>query len=354
MTVLAARTAPRGAVVVAATVAGVVVAQAVAARAGVGWVPGGDLAVYRAAGEAVLAGLSPYEVDLHGYRFVYTPFAAVLLTPLALLVPGAAYWAWTTAAAAGLARYTTAGALLLSPVAATLLLGNVNLLLMAMVLADLLLVRGRARGVLTGLAAGIKLTPLIFIVYLFLIGRIRAGLTAAAAFAGTVAAGFLALPGPSTRYWSGMFLDGSRTRPPGEDAFGTSVRGAVGHLVPGAPTLVWIVLSLIVGVSGLTVAVIAHRRGRVLHAIVLCAVTGLLVSPVTWYSHWVWCLPILAVVRSRVLWVVFALPLPWWIVYVLGLAPVPEHAWWMPVELLYTLTGLALLGTAANWGAGDE
>ncbi|GAA2024587.1 hypothetical protein GCM10009779_05860 [Polymorphospora rubra] len=43
------------------------------------------------------------------------------------------------------------------------------------------------------------------------------------------------------------------------------------------------------------------------------------------------------------LWLVFALPLPWWIAYVGGWVPVPEQTWVMPVELLYTALGAALL-----------
>ena len=45
-----------------------------------------------------------------------------------------------------------------------------------------------------GLAAGLKLTPAIFVAYLLVTGRRRAAATAAAAFAGTVAAGFAVLP----------------------------------------------------------------------------------------------------------------------------------------------------------------
>ena len=45
-----------------------------------------------------------------------------------------------------------------------------------------------------GIAAGIKLVPLIFIPYLLLTRRFRQAAVAAAAFAATVAAGFIVLP----------------------------------------------------------------------------------------------------------------------------------------------------------------
>jgi alpha-1,2-mannosyltransferase len=41
-------------------------------------------------------------------------------------------------------------------------------------------------------------------------------------------------------------------------------------------------------VAGLTVAALVSRRGYELTAIVLCSVTGLLISPISWTHHWVW------------------------------------------------------------------
>ncbi|MEV0326082.1 glycosyltransferase 87 family protein [Micromonospora echinospora] len=363
---------------VAATVGAVGAVQWVAARTGSAWVPGGDLAVYRAAARAVLDGGSPYEVSLAGYGFAYPPFAALVFTPLPPVGPAVGFWAWTVLSALavpavvwlvvdhvaphrhgpGLLAAGAAVVLPLSPVAGTLLLGNVNLLLMVLVLVDLLRPH-RHRGVLVGVAAGIKLTPLVVVGYLLLTGRTRAGLTALATFLGTVGAGFLLLPGASLTFWGGAGLDGSRTRPPGEEAFGSSVRGAVLNLLPEPAHPVWLPLSALVGVAGLTVAVWASRRHEELTGLLVCVVTGLLVSPVTWYTHWVWCVPLLVLLVARRpdgggrlavggLWLVFALPLPWWVVHVLGLVPLTERAWVRPVELLYTLLGAALLVGAAT------
>ena len=80
--------------------------------------------------------------------------------------------------------------LLTWPVTYTLHLGEVNLILAALIGADLLARRDGAwwQGIGTGLAAGIKLTPLIFVAYLALTGRLRAAATAAGIFAATVAA----------------------------------------------------------------------------------------------------------------------------------------------------------------------
>jgi alpha-1,2-mannosyltransferase len=347
------------------------------------WLPG-DLSVYREAARAVLSGGSPYQVAVNGYGFAYPPFAALVFAPLGWLGRAAGYWSWTLATLVSLQAVTwlllgrlgvtdrrrrsallpacTLALLPLSPIAGTLLLGNVNILLMVLVLADLLWVKGRYRGILIGVAAGIKLTPLIFVPYLLLTGRVRAGMTVLLSFAGTVGIGVLLLPGPSLTFWGGALFDSSRTRPPGEQAFGSSIRGAVLGLLPDALAPVWLPASLAVGVAGIALAVRASRRGEELLGIVVVAVTGLLVSPVTWYAHWVWCVPVLALAAARLdrdrlpartalagLWLVFAIPLPWWLGYLAAGRPFPERAWVAPTELLYLLTGASLLVLAAAW-----
>jgi alpha-1,2-mannosyltransferase len=49
------------------------------------------------------------------------------------------------------------------------------------------------------------------------------------------------------------------------------------------------------------------------------------------------------------LWLVFAIPLPWWLGYLAAGRPFPERAWVAPTELLYLLTGASLLVLAAAW-----
>src|ERR1700689_5940094 len=62
------------------------------------------------------------------------------------------------------------------PVFRTLYLGQINLLLMAAIIWDLRQPDSRRlKGIATGLAAGIKLTPLIFIPYLVLTRKWRGG-----------------------------------------------------------------------------------------------------------------------------------------------------------------------------------
>lgn len=344
----------------------------------------GDLLIFREAGRAALAGSSPYDYALAGYSFVYPPFAALVLGPLGLLSQSAAYWVWTTLGVLGLQvilwlllgrlgvtepgrrwRWLVVGtlaALPLSPVFGTLLLGNINVAIVLLVLVDLFVVPARYRGILIGIASGIKLTPLIFVPYLMLTRQVRAGLVTIAGFLGTVAVGFLVLPGVSWEFWNGTFLDSSRTRPPGEEAFGSSIRGVLVNLLPGTPGAVWLLASAVVGVAGMALAVWAGRRGEELLGIVACAVTGLLVSPLTWFSHWIWCVPVLALAAARavhggrparvllvVLWLVFSFPMPWYMAYGLGWIDQITQDSMGVSDTFLLLAGIAWLVLTAAW-----
>ena len=54
----------------------------------------------------------------------------------------------------------------------------------------------------------------------------------------------------------------------------------------------------VVGTDGLVLAAWASHRGHEMVGILVCALTGLLVSPVSWSHHWVWIAPILVVLAD--------------------------------------------------------
>jgi alpha-1,2-mannosyltransferase len=246
------------------------------------------------------------------FSFTYPPFAAWLFEDVpigvlkAVLVAGSVValvvLAGQALSAAGL-RYrpgiwfaTSALAMLSKPVAYTVHLGEVNLILAALAGSDLLRRRdgGRWQGVAIGLAAGIKLTPLIFALYLLATGRIRAAMTAAVTFIATVAVGYLALPAQSRVFWlGGVFDDPRRVGDQGNPA-DQSLAGALARLAGSheAPRGWWLAVAAVTGLAGLVVAVWAHRRGDRLGGVVCCAVTGLLISPLSWTHHWVWAVPL--------------------------------------------------------------
>lgn len=59
------------------------------------------------------------------------------------------------------------------PLVTTLWLGQINLLVLWLVAEDLLARDPRRRGLLCGVAAGVKLTPALFVVYLLVATRQR-------------------------------------------------------------------------------------------------------------------------------------------------------------------------------------
>jgi len=255
-----------------------------------------------------------------GIQFTYPPFAALafaagLALPFTVLM-GVAAAASTFALAAtvwiafrelGWERTARLGATLLvtglvfwtEPVQRALFLGQVELVLMALVVWDLCQPDRRPwKGAVTGLAAGIKLVPLLFIAYLVLTRKFRQAAVATGAFAATVVIGFVALPHASVTWWlDGNFFKAARTGFVG-DQQNQSIRGIVTRLdgtVNGAQAP-WLVLALLVGVTGLAAAVILHRRGLTFAGLMACALTALLISPISWDHHWVWIAPGLALI----------------------------------------------------------
>jgi alpha-1,2-mannosyltransferase len=231
----------------------------------------------------------------------------------------------------------------------------VNLILAAMVAADLLRRRdgGWWQGIATGLAAGIKLTPLIFVVYLLITRQARAAAVAAGTFAVTVAVGLLLLPSQSGEFWlGGVFLDERRVGNPVNPA-NQSLSGALARLAGGldAGRPWWMGAALVTGLAGLVIAGWAHRHGHRLAGVTCCGITGLLVSPFSWTHHWVWAVPLLVALavtawQRRSPWyglataaaaMVFCgpFPLPW-----LGYLPSPGR---LLADDGYVLCGLTVL-----------
>jgi len=275
-----------------------------------------DLGVYNDAG--LIARHDPaalYSWQLRpGIKFTYPPFAALLFAagselPLVLLrwlmtvasIAALAATAWLTFGGLGWrGRRRLAAALAVAalslwtwPVLRALLLGQIELLLMALVVWDLCRSdQRRWKGAGVGLAAGIKLVPLIFIVYLVLCGRLRQAATAAPAFAVTVAAGFALLPRPAVKWW----LTGYFVHPGNVGEVGSLVNQSLLAVIARALGSVRAATPVWLAVAALTAA---DRSGRPVAGWITCALTGLLVSPVSWDHHWVWIVPVLVLLADR-------------------------------------------------------
>ncbi len=332
-----------------------------------------DLHVYRFAGQAVLDGRSVYGQDdpVTGLPFTYPPFAAVLMVPFALVPGWLAAGLWTGASVACLAAaivvvrradglpapgllvaLVVVGTLALEPVWQNLSFGQVNAVLMLVVLADLLHPDRRSAGVLVGIVAGVKLTPLVFVVLLVLVGRRTAAGRALLAFAATVAVGFAAMPAASATYWTDGLLDARRVGPPAL-AHNQSVFGALTRLLDEPPsTLLWISVAGPVALVVLGIGALCWRRGDPLLGVCLAAMATLLASPISWSHHWVWAVPVAVALWARNRWAAVA----WTAVFVTRPILWPpwgegrEYDWGLADHLVGNGYVLAVLALAA-WAA---
>jgi alpha-1,2-mannosyltransferase len=317
-----------------------------------------DLRVYRGAVRWWASGepLYAFQLGHSGYGFTYPPFAAVALSPLALvgapvaavaltaasvtvvvvttwrfLAPVTRRVGWPPVLATALAVPTV---LLMDPVRETIAYGQVNLLLVALVLADVVAVRRGYRwaGAGTGLAAAIKLTPAIFILYLALTRRWRAAWVAVAAAVVATATAVLISPHTSVRYWTVTLWETSRIghvdRTPDQSLLGLLARIAG----PTPSRALWLLLALVVLVLGLWRAARAQAQGDELVGLVLTGLTACLVSPISWTHHLYWLVPAVIVLLD------VALGRP-----ITRLRPWPGRRFRRPA----LLAGLAALGITA-------
>jgi alpha-1,2-mannosyltransferase len=279
-----------------------------------------DLAVYRDGGRAILDHARLYELRFPGdLAFTYPPLAALVFVAVAkaslgvtepivtvgsmILLPVMLRQAlrlqplssWLSNAQASRAALVVgAAALWLEPMWTTLRYGQIDVLIATLILFDLSRDdESRSKGVAIGLAIGLKLTPGIFAAYLLFTRRYRAAVTSLVVFVLTVAAGFALAPGDSQEFWGGDFLYPKRVGRI-ENAANQSLRGAWARVLHSLSVeTVWLCSAVVVGAVGMVLACRAGRRGEEALGFSLCALTGLLVSPVSWSHHWVLAIPVL-------------------------------------------------------------
>jgi alpha-1,2-mannosyltransferase len=259
--------------------------------------------------------------------FTYPPISALLFIPFTAVtrVTAQAIWAalstflligflycsfravrprWKRADLLLWSLILTFPAMALNPVNMTFTFGQINLLLALLVLADLTTIpmlknHPIPRGVMTGIAAALKLTPLIFVPFLFATKQIRAGCVTLITFFICAITMLIVAPSESWSYWTKYIFDAHRVGGvvyvSNQSFRSTIYRFSHGHQSEGLLVL----LVLTIGIVGFSAAVWAYRSSSPLLGILLCAVTGLLVSPITWAHHLVWVIPI-------ILWLILA------------------------------------------------
>ncbi len=331
-------------------------------------------------GHAVTQDTRLYLSQAFGHWFTYSPFAAIAFVPIAAIPRAMARVLWDLASVAALAYScvitlklagyrpsrvvvagVTAAAMVLDPMYQTLFLGQIDLILLALILTDVWRVSHgscrRGAGIGVGIAAAIKLTPAIFIVFFLLARRTKAALIAGGTFIGCGLIGFLIAPRPSKLYWERLFFDTKRVGAPyisNQSPYGAAIRIAGGQAHIGAW---WVIIPLAFAVIGLAAATILARNRDWLGATAATGTTGLLVSPISWAHHWVWILPALVLLGRSGHWgaaafgyLLFAVAPFWCTPHSAGPREYGFHWLLTLVADCYLIAGLVFLGWLA-WRA---
>jgi hypothetical protein len=294
------------------------------------WAGGGDLYAF----------IAP-ETTL-GYT--YPPFAALLMLPMAVLGTQVAAWLNVIVSIAALALVLAALivpiaeragwsrwfavavavplAVAIEPVRESLGYGQVNLLLFALVMIDMVGLRWRARGrtggggpwlsrlyhsgawagVGVGLASAIKLTPALFILYFLVSRQWRAAATAVGTTIGATMAAFVFAKQESLTYFGSVIWEteriGAADMTPNQSLAGVLARIYDSIETPG---LMWLAFSLLILAVGLSRAATAHAEGDELTAFTLVGLTANVISPISWSHHLVFVVPAIIVLADAAL-----------------------------------------------------
>nr|WP_206324584.1 MULTISPECIES: glycosyltransferase 87 family protein [unclassified Streptomyces] len=351
-----------------------------------------DVMVYRAEAETLRAGGDLYAMRATSANLAmtYPPFAAVLFLPLTLVgVP-----LMRTLSTAGnlllvvalvrlslqLVRpvlasparradlwrttlWVAAVVVWCEPVWTTLRYGQINLLVAVAVLWDFTRREGsRWAGLGIGLATAVKLTPGLFVVLLLVAGLLlwrrdrgmnqwlRTALTATGVFLVTTLAMAVALPADSKTFWTRTLFETGRVGH-AEETANQSLSGVLARLMhTDAPGLWWLAAAVLLGGAAMALAVRAAVRGDRAVAVVVTAFTALMVSPISWSHHWVWCVPLLILLYDRTrAWgatgavaLAFASFALWWVPHDPGRPELDQNAGQMLLSAVYPLTALAV------------
>lgn len=274
-----------------------------------------DLWIYMRGGERVTDGVNLYEgVIYNDLPFTYPPFSGMIFAWVSAIDDHTvtAIWHTTTVMCVIaivwlclrrlkidvshlsflliiplLAAFFLLGT---EPLHATLFWGQINVVLMLLVCLDFLPLKYRLPGIGVGLAAGIKLTPAFFGILFLIQRRWWAALGSFLTFLVTVVLGFLVVPDAKV-FWTDAIFNSSRVG----DHFNPGAQSLKSVLVrnlgieSGAVWLVCVLAAIaLVGVA----AWLAVERDSLPMAVGVTGIGACLVSPFSWYHHWVWIVPV--------------------------------------------------------------
>jgi alpha-1,2-mannosyltransferase len=277
--------------------------------------------------------------------FTYPPFAAVVMLPMALLPLAVAGWVNVVGSIAALAVVLAALlrplaerhgwplwfavgiavplAAAIEPARETLGYGQVNLLLFALVMADLVALRWRAReaelaagvgqlrrfwrsgawaGAGIGLATSIKLTPALFIFYLLVTKQWRAAGIAIGTAVGATLVTFAIASQEAATYFTGVLWETDRVGA-ADSTPNQSLAGVLARLYDSmeTPGLLYVSFALVLLAVGMSRAANAHDEGDELTAFTLIGLTANGISPISWTHHMVFVIPAILVLADGAL-----------------------------------------------------
>lgn len=299
-----------------------------------------DMVVYREGVKAFLEHRSVYSAPMPAgdiqLPFIYPPFGALAMVPLTafdaidhtlagnimvilsdLLVLVCLYFVFRAVLKKPefllpVTAITWAIVLHFEPVDLNNNYAQINIVVMALVILDLVPRKQfLPQGILIGVAAAIKITPLAMLLY-FLVRREWKQI--ATALLSAVAATLLAAAfrwEAFVEFFSSTLLDMGSGRDFGvgtEYQSNSSIKGAIQRMYPSTESmeangltigLAWIAASLIVIVVAAWLIKRLCEKHLVVDAQLVTALTVLLISPVSWSHHWVWLTLIIPVFAYR-------------------------------------------------------
>lgn len=299
-----------------------------------------DMVVYREGVKAFLEHRSVYSAPMPAgdiqLPFIYPPFGALAMVPLTafdaidhtlagnimvilsdLLVLVCLYFVFRAVLKKPefllpVTAITWAIVLHFEPVDLNNNYAQINIVVMALVILDLVpRKRFLPQGILIGVAAAIKITPLAMLLY-FLVRKEWKQI--ATALLSAVAATLLAAAfrwEAFVEFFSSTLLDMGSGRDFGvgtEYQSNSSIKGAIQRMYPSTESmeangltigLAWIAASLIVIVVAAWLIKRLCEKHLLVDAQLVTALTVLLISPVSWSHHWVWLTLIIPVFAYR-------------------------------------------------------
>ena len=287
-----------------------------------------DLGEHLQDSRALLAGRNPYvlRINLNDTTppftaLLYTPFRLVHGTLLGVVATWCALVSLGVALGVGLKRaladrvdvalldWLVVSILVFAPLTILVLSqasysgifwGQDQLFVLALVAVDLFAVPPRLQGYLIGVAIGILLTPIVFVLLVALVAGWRGVARSAAAAVVTVIIGAAVNLHASRVYWFHLVPSGEAVRrvfilgsfhdtvsyKGNESIEAMLARHPFAHRVPLTPT--WVFLGVVVAALCALVAWRAERAGSLVTAATILGLGITAISPVAWDHHWVW------------------------------------------------------------------